>query len=102
MKRFQLIAAAFFGLTFSAWLGRVELHTDDTGILVGLIGLGSFLLAMVEPRRPWIWGIVVPAGIIAVEVWNHHGELGVAAFTIAIATIGSYLGALIRGRIASA
>jgi hypothetical protein len=102
MKRFQRIAAAFFALSFSTWLGRADLHTDDTGILVGLIALGSFLLAMVEPRQPWIWGVVVPAGIIAVEAWSHHGVLGIAAFTIAIAMIGSYIGAIIRGRISPA
>lgn len=110
MKRFQLFAALFFALTLSAWLGRAELHTDDTGILVGLIGMGGFLLAMVEPRRPWMWGIIVPAGVILVEVWNHLQKkangvgdlLGIAAFTITIACIGAYIGAFIRRRISPA
>ena len=102
MKQFQMISAAFFAMALSAWLGRVELHTDDTGILVGLLALGSLLAAMVEPRRPWIWGIVAPAGIIAVNAWNHHGVLGIAAFTIAVATAASYLGAFVRGRVSAA
>ena len=108
MKLFRTFATIFFALTFSAWLGRAELHTDDTGILVGLIGMGGFLLAMVEPRHPWIWGVIVPAGVILVEVWNHwHAKtngagdvLGIAAFTLTIACIGSYIGAFIRRRIA--
>jgi hypothetical protein len=106
MKRFQLLAALFFAITFSAWLGRAELRTDDTGILVGLIGLGSFLLSMFEPRRPWMWALIVPAGIILVELWRHTGTAGdlwaIAAFTIAVAGVGAYLGAFIRRRVSPA
>src|SRR3974390_2288246 len=108
MKRIQLPAAVFFALTFSAWLGRADLHTDDTGILVGLIGLGGFLLSMVEPRRPWMWGLIVPAGIIGVEVWNYAfgnrnpnvggfgGLCAIAGLAIAVASLGSYAGSFIR------
>jgi hypothetical protein len=113
MKRFQLFAALFFALTFSAWLARADQHTDDTGILVGLIGIGGFLISMVEPRRPWMWGLIVPAGIIVVEVWNYvygnhdphtggvGGLCGIAALTIGIACAGSYVGAFIRGRVSA-
>ena len=98
MKAFHTVAAAFFAVALSIWLGRADLHTDDTGILVGLIGLGGVLLAMVEPRRPWIWGLVVPSGVIAVEVWRAQGlgVLAIAALTIAIASAGAYFGALVR------
>jgi hypothetical protein len=108
MNRLRSLAALFFALAFSIWLGRADLHTDDTGILVGLIGCGGLLLALVEPRRPWRWGLIVPAGVILVEFWNlltgpHNphtgGPLGVtaiAAITIAIASAGSYLGAFVR------
>jgi hypothetical protein len=104
MRRFEVTAAWFFSLTLSAWLGRAEQHTDDTGILVGLIGIGGFLLAMIEPRRPWIWGLIVPAGIILVNLWklNDGGAgtvVGIAAFTIAIACAGAYLGAFIRRQV---
>ncbi len=110
MKRFQFVAALFFALTLSAWLGRADLHTDDTGILVGLIGTGGFLLGMVEPRRPWAWGLIVPTGVILVEVWNYlygnrnphtggpAGLCAIAAVTITVATVGSYVGAFIRSR----
>jgi len=110
MKRFQLLAALFFALALSAWLGRADRYTDDTGILVGLIGIGGFLLAMVEPRLPWIWGVIVPSGVIAVEVLNflHRsrnpatggvgGLFAIAAITIAIASAGSYTGAFLRRR----
>jgi hypothetical protein len=114
MRRFQLLSALLFALTFSAWLGRADLHTDDTGILVGLIGLGGFLLAMLEPRRPWMWGLIVPAGVIVVEVWNNlyghrnpntggvGGLCAIAAITIVIASVGSYVGAFVRRRVSPA
>jgi hypothetical protein len=100
MRLFQLLACVFFAVAFSAWLARAEMHTDDTGILAGLIAIGGFVLSMIEPRRPWMWGLIVPAGIIAVNVWRHSenwgGLLGIAAFTIAIACAGAYVGAFIR------
>jgi hypothetical protein len=105
MKHLQTTAAWFFGLSLSAWLGRVDLHTDDTGILLGLIGLGGFSLAVVEAKRPWTWGVIVPAGVILVEIWRgveHPGSvLAIAAVTIAIASLGAYLGSFVR-RLAAA
>jgi hypothetical protein len=102
MGRFQTFAAFFFALSLSIWLGRADLHTDDTGILVGLIGCGALLVALVEPKRPWIWGLLVPAGVILVELWNNTGwgVLLIAAVTVTIAAAASYLGAFLR-RLAS-
>lgn len=95
----RIFACVFFALTFSAWLGRAEMHTDDTGVLVGLIGLGGFFLSLFEPRRPWIWGVIVPSGIILVNIWRHSdGVLAIAGFTLVIAFAGAYAGALIRRR----
>jgi len=114
MKRFELAAALFFAVTFSAWLGRAERHTDDMGILVGLIGMGGFLLSMVEPRRPWVWGFMVPAGVILVEFWNYlygtrnpstggvPGLIAIAALTITVASMGAWFGALIRRSVGAA
>lgn len=111
MRIFQLSAVFSFAVIFSIWLGKADTHTDDTGVLVGLIGIGGFLLAMVEPRRPWIWGLMVPAGVILVEVWGYFhklrdagtggpgGLLGIAALTIAIACAGAYLGAFVRRQV---
>ncbi len=98
MKLSQCLSACVLALALSAWLGRAELHTDDTGILVGLIGIGAFLLAILEPRLPWVWGLIVPFGIIAVNIWKQSALslLGIAAFTIGIGCAGAYAGAFIR------
>jgi hypothetical protein len=97
MTHFRLAAVWFLALNFSTWLGRAEMHTDDTGILVGLIATGGFALALLEPRRPWIWGLVVPAGIIATNLWRRSsGVLAIAAFTIAVGCAAAYFGAFLR------
>jgi hypothetical protein len=98
MKQVQPVAAMFLALAFSVWLGRVDLHTDDTGILVGLIGCGGLFAALVEPRRPWVWGLIVPSGVIAVELWTHPGPgtLAIAALTTAVASVGAYTGSFVR------
>jgi hypothetical protein len=98
--KLRLSGCVFFGLTFAAWLGRAEMRTDDTGILVGLIAICAFLLSLLEPRRPWVWGVIVPSGIILVDVWRHKESMGsllaIAGFTIAIGCAGAYAGAFIR------
>jgi len=97
MKQLQWFAAWFFAVTFSIWLGRAEAHTDDTGILVGLIGIGGLVTALVEPRRPWVWGLVVPAGIIVGNLWRHTPAVwGIAAVTSLVGCAGSYAGAYLR------
>src|ERR1700759_3538766 len=100
MRYLHIAAAWFFAISLSAWLGRADLHTDDTGILVGLIGLGGFLLAMVEPRRPLTWGVIVPAGVIVAELWRGAEQLGsvlaIAGVTITVASLGAHLGSFIR------
>jgi len=105
MKRFQLAAAWFFAVTLAVWLARAEMHTDDTGILVGLIVIGGFVLALFEPRRPWMWGVIVPSGIIAANLWRHvqsvGSVLGIAGVTIAAGCAGAYAGAFVRSRMRS-
>lgn len=100
MRYFSFLAALFFSIALSAWLGRAALHTDDTGILVGLIGTGAFLVGMVEPRHPWMWGLIVPTGIVIAEAWSRKAGIGgvyaIAAFTLAVAATGAYIGSFLR------
>src|ERR1035438_3160015 len=65
MRRIQpvwiLFAAAIFLLV------RLELHSDDAGVIAFLILLSTFLLTYLEPRRVRLWaltGWTVPAAAL--------------------------------------
>ena len=97
MKTFRLFACWFFGCMLAVWLARVETRSDDTGIELGLVVAGAFLLSLVEPRLPWVWGVIVPSGIIGVNLWRHtDGIWAIAGVTLAAGCAGAYIGALVR------
>lgn len=91
------IAIYAFAFAAAIFLGRFELHTDDTGIEVGLLLLTSFLLGCLHPSHAWQWAVLVGGAIpLADLLMRKPFPPGVAAFTIAVALIGSYLGAGVR------
>lgn len=84
------IAAALF-------LAYFELHTDDAGVEAALLLASSVLLGYLEPRHAWRWGAILGAAIPLSDLLVlKHNAPGVAAFTIAFALAGSYMGAGIR------
>ncbi len=86
-------------LAASVFIGYGDLRTDDTGIIVGLIALTSWLSAMVEPRKAWRWAVIVGAGVPVAEVWARgmrRDVLLIALVTQAFAFAGAYGAVLIR------
>ncbi len=85
-------------------LMRVELHSDDAGIIALLILLSTCLLGTMHPRNAWQWSLLVgPAVPLADLVFrSSQGRLDpgdavrLAAFVIAVGLVGSYLGVLLR------
>src|SRR5205807_10249590 len=76
-----------------------DLHTDDTGIVAGLIALTSFMAAIVEPRHAWRWAAVIGVSVPIAEAWAHGIQRNVfliALATFAFAFAGAYLAVLIR------
>ncbi len=73
---------------------------DDTGVTVGALLVGSFLISAASGRRPWLWAILVGGWVPVVE----FGIGGNAASFIALvfAFVGAYTGngvaRLSRGR----
>ena len=67
---------------------------DDTGVTVGVILLATFVLGVFGPRRPWLWGLAVGAGIPLVEI-PASGNFGAVA-ALAFALAGAYTGSLAR------
>lgn len=96
------IAAYLFALAAGAFLGRFELHTDDTGVEVGLLLVATSVLGSLHPRHAWQWAVLVGLWIPAAELVFrrppvHASSLLVAAFVLSVGLAGSYLGALVRG-----
>jgi hypothetical protein len=86
-------------LAASAFIGYGDLHTDDTGIVAGLIVLTSFAAAIVGPRHAWRWALIIAAGVPVAEAWAHGMRRDVfliALATSAFAFAGAYLAVLIR------
>lgn len=84
-----------------AFLGRFELHTDDTGVEVFFILAITFVLGCLHPRHAWQWAMLVGLSIPAAHVIADRSSRGLllGAFTIAVGLAGSYAGVLVRGAI---
>lgn len=92
-----LIIRVMSGMVFvglmSVWLYRVNLHTDDTGILAGLILIGSAVAAIILPRGWWPAALAIGAGVIASEFSRSGQTLNrqmilVSGFILALACAG--------------
>ena len=96
-----VIARLVFGTAFmalsGAWLYRVNLHTDDSGILAGLILINSAVVAFIVPRRWWPVATLIGVCVVASEFHRSGETLGrqialVAAFVMVISTLGAGAG----------
>ena len=98
MKANALVSYGFC-LACGAFLGRYELHTDDTGVEVFFILLATFILGCWHPRRAWQWALLVgPCAPLADLLFKpaQQGLHAIAAVVIAIGLTGSYAGVLLR------
>ena len=99
MKLTDILAYAFW-VPAVLFLGRFELHTDDTGVEVGLLLAITFLLGALHPRHAWQWALLVGPCIPAAQLLFGHREssgLGLLlAIVVALGLAGSYAGAGVR------
>ena len=97
--RASTLACYGFCAAAGLFLGRYELHTDDTGVEVFFILLATFVLGFWHPRRAWQWALLVgPCAPLADWLFksSQTGLAAIIAFVIAIGLVGSYAGALLR------
>lgn len=73
---------------------------DDTGITAGALFLAAAAFGWIAPRRPWLWAAALGLWIPLVAILR-DGNYG-ALMAPAIAVAGACLGAVVRGRRASA
>ena len=79
-----------FSLAATVFITYGDLHTDDTGIVVGLIALSSFFAAAIQPKGFWRWALIIGAGV---PIANRSFLIG--AVTMAVAFAGATLGSWI-------
>jgi hypothetical protein len=103
------VAAYLLCLTGGAFLGRFDLHTDDTGVEVFFLIVITFLLGFLHPRRAWQWSLLVPLWIPAAEVFFGRARppltwstLLLACFVCLVGLGGSYAGVAFRRMISAA
>jgi len=102
------IAAYVFCLAAGLFLARFELHTDDTGVEVGMILALSFILGAWQPQHAWQWALLVGPWAPAAELWARMSGVarndvssagGLALLTVVVVVLGlggAYAGALLR------
>ena len=99
------VACYGFCLAAGAFLGRFELHTDDTGVEVFFILLITFVLGSWHPRHAWQWALLVGPCAPAADLLFRTAQTGlvwITAAVIAIGLIGSYAGVLLRRGLSAA
>jgi hypothetical protein len=104
MKNLTAMSAYLFCLAAMIFLGRFELHTDDSGVVVFFVLVITFILGCLHPRRAWLWalaGLCVPAadlfwGPSSPDLNHPSGPLMLALFVTSLGLAGSYSGVLLR------
>ena len=98
-----LVAAAL-----CLFLARYDLRTDDTGVELFFLMIAGAILALIDPRRPWRWGLLLGGTILAAEIYNRifgvpRPSLGpwwgyalVGLITMAAGCLGAFAAAGVR------
>ncbi len=98
------VGAWVLAAALGAFIGYGDLHTDDTGIIAGLIVASAFVLGLLRPVHAWRWPLILALAILGAEVYSYYavaprsGLKTVAsfaalfAFVTAIGLAGAYLG----------
>ncbi len=68
-------AAWLIAVVFATMIANLELHTDDDGIVAGIIIGCTFLAAMIRPVKVWRWALLPAIAIVTVEVWTYYHEV---------------------------
>ena len=70
MRKLEWPMALFSTLLAAAFLFRGNLHTDDTGILAGLLLLFAATLGFVFRKAGLLFGSLLGCSIVLSELWN--------------------------------
>jgi len=103
-------AAAYVLCAASAvFLARLELHSDDAGVIAFFILACAGVLGFLHPRHAWQWALLVGPSVPIADLIFRAGRAPVNSvagvgllllFVIAVGLAGSYSGALLRSGVA--
>ena len=85
------------------FLGRLELQSDDTGVIVFLTLGATFVLGCMHPRRALLWaltGLCIPAAEMMLGSTRIKGFYWIPVFITCVGLAGSYSGVLVRKMLA--
>ena len=98
-ENMQTLAAFACALAAVLFLGRFELHSDDTGVEVAFVLLFTFILGYWQPKRAWIFSLIGLSIPLAELVWGAPSLKKAALiglFVMVISVTGSVTGVLAR------
>ena len=90
----QTMAAVLFALAAALFLGRFELHTDDTGVEVAFILLFTFILGCWQPKRAWLTPLLGLSIPIAQLIGGHPAPIMTLALITTVVLIVGAAGSL--------
>jgi hypothetical protein len=103
MKLTGLLPYALW-IAAAAFLMRVELRTDDAGVVAFLVLAITFVLGVIHPRYAWQWALLVGPCVPAAHLFfgrtpgsprDTGGVLLLLAFVVGLGLAGAYLGTLV-------
>ena len=106
MNKFLTWVCLIFALTGGIFAGWVDFNNDEPQAAVLVILVVTFILGLIQPRKAWLWAIIVALSLPAVYLFAR--SLGYQPFSLPSpgwyasllalipAFIGAYAGALGR------
>ena len=96
-------AAYLLCIAAAVFIGRVELRSDDAGVIVALVLFATAFLGFLHPKRAWLWAAMALAVPVAEMIYGKNPDLAdpqglllLTAFVGTIGLAGTYAGAFAR------
>jgi hypothetical protein len=91
-------------LLFSVMLGYVDIHSDDVPPSLILNTVPPFFLAWAQPKRPWVWGLLIGAGVPIAHIlvyycgWkmSYRNDIKGSFAALVPALLAAYAGAWVK------
>jgi CDP-diglyceride synthetase len=103
-KRFKSAVPYLIALLFAALLGYVDIHSDDVPPSLILNTVPPFILAWAQPKRPWLWGLLIGVGVAVAHIlayycgWkmNYRNDIKGSFAALVPALLAAYAGAWVK------